>query len=129
MPQGFLTPERERGIVQRGLALENQRLRLGNLGRPGACFVFLQRGSFYGDIRFCQTDVIIEGPAVQSGHNVSCRDGVAFLETHLRDPAADPKAKIDLADVDIAIEDERVRRPADRPEPVEPGCGPCNYPN
>ncbi len=71
-------------------------------------------------------DAVLERPVVEPRQHLACGHRLALLQLHLDQPAGDAEAELGLADVDIAVEGQRVALPLAPAQPagqVEPPAG------
>src|SRR5690606_6283592 len=97
------------GVAQRGPRLTDVRLGSLDLLRPAAA-------SIERDARLGDADARERGAKrlpirlrIELGQHVPGRDPVALLEAHRIETPRHPKAEIDLADVDVAVQRQRTR--------------------
>ncbi|MNE33341.1 hypothetical protein D3C80_1270050 [compost metagenome] len=105
------------------LCLQRGRLGGGQLG-PGPVRLFAAIplvhqgvGCFdRGQIGAGTVALVGEGHGIETGQGLACCHAVALIHQHLFDSPPDPKGQVDVANVDVAVEEGAVGRPALPPE-------------
>jgi hypothetical protein len=88
-----------------GFTVGNHVSRLGDLLRPGAVDEPREYSSLGGYACAGKPHVVSKVGLVEHGHDLPSVDPITLVDPHLGDPASHLEAQIELADVDIALQD------------------------